>query len=423
MGKIRKYKVFSIFLLVIILTSTVPNYVLGGGDNEKGKGKGKGKGKPSEDKSAEFVLMFSGLDLDFGTIDFSGIEYFIDGVSYFTDASGIINMEFNDKLTHNFTLIWHGVLYERIFNSSISEIVSLATKSIDAQLVWDEIFINIGGVFLEDTFDLLYFNGTSWILIQTVVRSGTGIIVLNSLAMGSYMIVKTGELLGVVFTIDLLTITYTTDIPVTPSKTVITFEYINSIFGVDYPVDFTSIDWTLQFLSTVSGWNPTTSVYYVYFDTSDGANGRMVIYEILLYTDYDYRLVIGNSWNTNYNLNETGLTEINLVAKSLDAEFLWSSDSTPVVGTDFELFWFNGTDFVSIGTYTTDVNGKVIITEMLPIGTYMFENYAAFSIVADDSMKIETYSVESVFDGLDTQVLEWERKLELFSFFMYIKKR
>ncbi|KKL45480.1 hypothetical protein LCGC14_2355230, partial [marine sediment metagenome] len=94
-------KINAIFILGIILIAVVPNEILG--KNEKPK-------KPKKkDTSMEVVLNYAGLDIDFGTIDYSGISYFIDSVEYFTDASGIIQHVFNNEDDHIFTLLWHGV--------------------------------------------------------------------------------------------------------------------------------------------------------------------------------------------------------------------------------------------------------------------------------------------------------------------------
>lgn len=105
---------------------------------------------PQSDKSATFNLYYDGADIDFGIIDYSGIEnniylkcyqvYYLDGQLFVTDSSGLIEYEINDFEWHNLTILWHdGIYYTYLFNTSISEDIVLATKSIDAMTYSDEV--------------------------------------------------------------------------------------------------------------------------------------------------------------------------------------------------------------------------------------------------------------------------------------------
>ncbi|KKK83400.1 hypothetical protein LCGC14_2793770, partial [marine sediment metagenome] len=219
-----KKKLFCVVFLSMFLISSVPNVLAGG------KGKGKAKGKPSSDISSEFVLLYSGADADFGnTIDYQNIEYWMDGVLLTTDSSGIISTTFNDQSLHNFTLIWHGVLIEHIFSSSISESISLATKSIDLSTVYDDIFISVDGIAGE----IWYYDVTeTYILIGTFTSDLNGDVLIENLAMGIYVINEVGLFDALNnFTLDQPTSLYTTQLIIQPIKTVFDLDYVTSIFG------------------------------------------------------------------------------------------------------------------------------------------------------------------------------------------------
>ncbi len=206
--------------------------------------------------------------------------------------------------------------------------------------------------------------------------------------MGSFVICQVGGFNALNnFTIDQLTTVYTTDFYVDADKTIIDIEYI----GGNIPVDLSLFSWEI-------GWEG--SQWYVIANTSyDGmiineALGTITIYNI---QDIAWKLRVFDYAGvpmTEYSITNGGLLEIELSTKSLSASLDWSSDSSPVVGMELELFWFNGTGFESIGLYTSDVSG-IITTANLIMGTYKLNNFAAFDIVASDVVKTLSYSIQS----------------------------
>ncbi len=371
-------KINAIFILGIILIAVVPNEILG--KNEKPK-----KPKKNKGTSMEVVLNYAGLDIDFGTIDYSGISYFIDSVEYFTDASGIIQHVFNNEDDHIFTLLWHGVLTTFAFNTTINEAVILETKEVEVNSLWNEIFTFASNV----DFEVWYYDGTTFISIENATTNSFGVATISGLVMGSFVVCQVGGFNALDnFTIDQLTTVYTTNVYVDADKTIIDFDYLAG----NIPVDLSLFSWEI-------GWMSAT--WYVISDLSyDGmivneALGTITIYNIQdiawKVRVYDYAGVP----MTEYSITNGGLLEIELSTKSLSASLVWSSDGiSPVIGMDLELFWFNGTDFESIGIYVSDGSG-IITTANLIMGTYKLNNFAAFDIVAGDVIKSVSYSVES----------------------------
>jgi len=147
----------------------------------------------------------------------------------------------NNYDEHTLTILFGGVLYEYVFNSSISEVVTLATKSISALVMWDEIFIPAENTLVG----LLYFDGTSWILIEQATTDLSGQVLFNNLVMGEYMLCEAGDTIGVSFIIDQPTITYTTDMNIVPDKTIIDIDYLQSILGDNHPVDLSTISYEI----------------------------------------------------------------------------------------------------------------------------------------------------------------------------------
>jgi len=350
-----------------------------------------------KDPSAEFVLLYDNADVDFGTtIDYSMIEYFIDNQSYFTDASGIISFEFNDRVDHIFQITWQGVLYERIFNTSISEEVLLATKSIDSLVLWSEIDLPaIDSGYLE-AFDLLFFNSSEWIIIETVFTDATGMISISALIHGLYALSETGDMETLfTFEIDQSQIVYTENIFTEPDKTILSISYLNTFMGMDYPLDLTTVDYTLQLWSSSSSvWIDIPISLYTAL-VIDEINGLISFYE-LFNASNPYRIVINNSWDVNYEFRADDVVEIDLVAKSLEASFTWSDDSIAENET-VSLYFNDGIGWILVGDYVTNALGKVVITEILPIGEYRIDSNTPFFITVDDVVKIVAYTIESIF--------------------------
>ncbi len=379
-------KINAIFILGIILIAVVPNEILS--KNLKPK-------KPKKkDTSMEVVLSYAGEDLDFGTndnknfiaskFDYSGISYFIDGVEYFTDASGIIQHSFNDELNHTFTLLWHGVLTTFNFNTSINEAVVLETKDIEVNSLWNEVFTPISNM----DFQIWYYNGISWSLIESAQTDVNGVAVISALVMGIYVACEVGDFNALNnFTVDQITTLFSTEIYQDAVKTIITVDYLNTIFGTDYPVDLASLIWEVSF----SG---QTANYPAHHDGVIVSGNTITYYNLLDSFAWNF-IITGYAGYTQELVNINGLTAVKLDAKSLEAEFLWSEDSAPVIGMDIDLFWFNGTEFVLVGTYVTDGSGILTITEQLIIGTYKLNSNPSFDIVASDVVKTVSYSVES----------------------------
>lgn len=399
-----KRKIISIIILAIFLVSTTPS-VFGG------KGKGKGKGKPHKDNEMEIVLSYAGADIDFGVTDYSGISYFVDSVEYFTDVSGIITATFNNVEEHNFTLLWHGVINTFMFSESITDAVVLATKSIEVNTLWAEVLTPVEGISIQ----VWYYDGTTWSLIETAITDSSGVATISSLVMGLYVVSEVGDFNSINnFTVDQLTTLYTAEVLSNAVKTIIDVDYLDSVFGTDYSVDLSMITWAIEYLSTPAS-------YPTHYDgiIVDEANGIVTVYNLDF--TYAWRFVVSGYAGASSWLLVEGLNEINLDAKSLEAEFLWSSDNTPVIDYSVELFWYNGVDFESIGMYVTDVNGKVIITEMLPMGTYKLNDYTSFDIIASTITQIEqcivssTIKVISAFRGFYPNIF-WE---DIFGFFLY----
>ncbi len=97
----------------------------------------------------------------------------------------------------------------------------------------------------------------------------------------------------------------------------------------------------------------------------DSSNGIITVYNIQdspwEFRVYDY---VGTA-TTDFVITNDGLTEVDLIAKSAEIEYLWSQDNEPVVGFDVELFYNNLGTWESIENYTTDVNGKVLVDSII----------------------------------------------------------
>ncbi len=135
-----------------------------------------------------------------------------------------------------------------------------------------------------------------------------------------------------------------------------------------------------------------------------------------MYEDgYGYRIAIGNSWNSTHVLVENVLTEIDLVAKSLEVSAVWSFDSAPAIDILFPLYYFDGLDYVFISDYLTDFEGKIYISELMPIGDYKV-GITEFSIIADDVVKAVVVTAESLLEWfINTSNFKGNLKFE-FSF-------
>ena len=397
---------------------------------------------PQSDKSATFTLYYDSPDIDFGTIDYSGIEnniylkcyqvYYLDGQLFVTDSSGLIEYEINDFKWHNLTIIWHdGVLYEYLFNSSITQDIVLATKSIDAMSYWDEIFLPADWDSRElIEIDLLWFDGTGWVVIETLTASLNGSVQLNNLIMGLYALSESGDnYVSLTFTIDQATAIYINDIYIVPDKTIVDVDYLDTIFG-DMPVDLSAIDWVILGRKVGSGdvWQDISlnENWWLYFDVSDIANGVITIYEILdkivniETTYYEYKIVIGNAWiGTEVPLVLDTTTPINLVAKSLDATIVWSSDGTPYIDMMVPLYCFDGSDYVFVANYLTNSEGKIYIDSLMPTGMWML-GVTEFNITADDVVKTVTCIVESLFWRRENPHLDSNRDIEFKYFFFFM---
>lgn len=410
--KITKKKVLVILLLFTFICASVPTILL------------LKKIFFPKDNSTEFILLYDGADPDFSTIDYSGIEYFVDGTAYYTDSSGIISIVMNDNEEHIFQIIWHGVLYEKIFNTSISEEVLLATKSIDALVLWNEIFVPALNNLYSD-FDLYYWNGISWIIIQTAFTDVTGMIAFSSLVHGLYALSEAGDNETLLtFELDQLTIIYTENILAEPDTIIIDIDYLNTFLGTDYPIDLTTIAYALEIYSTTQkDWITVPESLYVAL-VIDEASGMIVFYEYTEESSNKIRIVIGNAWNVNYEFSATDtLIEIDLVAKSLDASYTWSSDGSVADGETVTLYYWNGIGWINVGSYITNVEGKVIITEMLPIGQYMFDSNPVFEITADDILKTVAYTVESILGERTVLHLDFIVGVKSKFFLFYVIKK
>ena len=353
---------------------------------------------PPKDKSAEFILSYAGADPDFGTkaftsciLDYSGIEYFLDGTACYTDSSGIISISINDQEWHNLTLLWHGELFFFTFNSSISEDIVLATKDIDALAYWNEINMLIVPEVMGDAFelDLLYWTGTSWIVIETITAIESGKYQFYNLVMGLYALSKSGYMdTSIKFTIDQLTITYITNMIVVPDKTIISVEYDDTIFG-EMSIDLTALDW--QILGSYDGgeWSDISlsTSWWVFYDISDIAYGIITIYEIIDIHNgltFEYKIVIGNDWNVEYAITINDLIKIGLVAGSLKVIITWDVvGGEPAENITLSLYYFDGSEYIFYKNYLTDFEGKISIIEILPIGSYMIGE-TLFVITADN---------------------------------------
>ncbi|KKL47135.1 hypothetical protein LCGC14_2338560, partial [marine sediment metagenome] len=371
--------------LSMFLISSVPNVLAGG----KGKGKGKGKPeKPSDDIFAEFVLQYNVPDADFNTIDFSGISYLVDNVEFFTDASGIINLVFNDILSHNFTILFGGVSQTIIITETItSQDVMLSTKTIDLSTVFDEIFIIAGGIDVEIWYN---YAGTSWDLIQVSTTNVDGDASILGLVKGTFVISEVGLFNSLNnFTLDQPTTLYTTQLIIQPIKTVFDLDYVTSIFGADYPVNISGLVWDITSDGTSAFSSSTWSDGFI-------INGGIVsVYNLFPSMVIPWIFTVFNYGGISYVSDVVigGFNEVELPSKVLEATWLYSYDNAPAVGFDVILSLFNGTDFEEIGSYTTDLNGKITVSN-LPIGQYKL-NGDEFDIIATDLIHTESYILES----------------------------
>lgn len=130
------------------------------------------KSLPPKDKEMSINLAYLTPDANFGEIDYSGIEYFLDGVSYLT-TSDTISMYFNDYDAHNFTMYFGGEEFYYNWTGSFNQLIELSTKSLTSTIIWDEI-----GVIAINTAVDLYFNG---VFIETGITDASGLITFNNL--------------------------------------------------------------------------------------------------------------------------------------------------------------------------------------------------------------------------------------------------
>lgn len=329
-------------------------------------------------------------------------------------TSDTISIFLNDKLEHNLTIYFSGETYEYIFNTSIDEIIALACKSLEATVMWEDINVTIDGMSVI----LYYFDGTSWIAIEEVVSNINGLVSFSGLVMGNYRLDSTE------FTLNQSTITHTTDVFIEAIKTVIDIDYISSITG-ETVVDLSTIDWV------IGCQNPTwiildlSSMNPVFYDgvIINNATGTVVFYNLVDSLEYPWEFIIYDYAEAVSNRNPittSAFNQINIDAKSLEAEFLWSSDSLPVIGESFELFMQDGTEWISLGTYITNEEGKVILTNVLPIGVYKFNDMAEWSIIANDNVKTVVSTVESLCVKKESFSLGFYRDIESKNFFFFV---
>lgn len=245
--------------------------------------------------------------------------------------------------------------------------------------------------------------------------------------MGLYALSESGDMYtSLTFTIDQLTANYTYNIFIVPDKTIIDVDYLDTIFG-EMSVDLTGVDWVILARKVDSGsdWQDISlnENWWLYYDVSDIANGVITIYEILVNIDgtsfYEYKIVIGNAWNMEQLLVLDTTTEINLVAKSLEASVVWSSDGTPYIDMMVPLYYHDGTDYIFFADYLTDFEGKIYITDLLPIGLYML-GVTEFTITADDVVKIVTCTIESLFWRREPHLDSIKGTIEFKYFFFFM---
>ena len=377
----NKHKILKVlFLIVVIVLASVPVILLL-------------KFLP-QGTSMSFTLEYDNSDPNFGIIDYSGIEYYLDGQLFTTDSSGLIEVFISGINEYNLTIYFGGETITRIFNkTSISETIKLTTKSINGTVMWDEIFVpndRMIEVILQ------YYNGINWIDIESGITDINGLVNFSGLVIGNYRI-ENNE-----FTVEQSTITYTTDILVDAVKTIIDVDYnkLLTIFGNNYPVDLSTIAWEIRCIQNNVLFNITKKDD----EKADGLivnneTGVITIYNILHQTGISWQLRILN-YNgviTNYAFTDNEFNQIELVAKSLELRVISNFEEEPAVGFDFELFYlYKGTEFISIGIFTTDINGLISISETLPIGTYYFEGQSEFSITAEDTMVVVNYTIEPI---------------------------
>jgi len=207
--------------------------------------------------------------------------------------------------------------------------------------------------------------------------------------MGTYVVCEVGAFNTLNnFTIDQITTLYTAEIYRDAVKTEITVDYLNTLFGANYPIDLSTFAWEVAFLTQTPTWGG------VHCDGYTISGNTLTYYNLVDTVLWEFR-AIGYAGFTPVLINVDGLTEIKLDAKSLEVEYLWTEGGIPVVGKDVELFWFNGTGFELVGTYITDINGLVTITQQLIIGTYKINSNPIFDIVISDVVKTLQYSMES----------------------------
>lgn len=354
--------------------------------------------KPPKGITMSMTLDYLNPDAEFTSISYANIEYWLDGVLLTTENESI-NTFFNDFESHNLTIYFSGETYEYIFNADISETISLACKSLEVTVEWDEIFAGIPGM----SYDLL-FNGE---VIETVVSDANGLVSIGGLIIGAYILAETGLLTGLAFSIAQDTVMYESDILITPNKTIIDVDYISSITG-DTIVDLDTIEWDIRYyidgvISTNSIWiNPS------FMTGITNASGVITIYNLLILEGFTYKLEILNyagETETYFDITIDEFTQVELSGKDLEAEFLWSFDNAPVVGEDYELFFNTTSGWISAGIYTTDALGTITILDSLPIGIYKLDG-VEFEVVANDvittvNVVVGSKSLEAQFNWLD----------------------
>ena len=65
-----------------------------------------------------FTLEYLSTYVDFTSISYAGIEYYLDGELKFT-TSDTINLLINDYDSHNFSMMFGGIKHEYIFSTDI----------------------------------------------------------------------------------------------------------------------------------------------------------------------------------------------------------------------------------------------------------------------------------------------------------------
>ncbi len=357
------------------------------------------------ENTTDISVSYLNPDTDFGTIDYSSIAYFLDGVEYFLPSNGMLSYIFNDAIMHNFTgfvnsarlekLMWNGEIHEILFNSSISRQIDLTTMSILSQVVWDELFINTNTTNIQ----LLWYNGISFVVVESGITDLSGMISFANLIAGTYIISELGDLDSETsFDITSSSGDYTSNVVLIPEKTIVNFVYEDSIFGANSPIDLSLWNVYLAFNKGAT-WGAIIDPVGMNFAVGyTEVGGTMTFYELIVNDLAGYRTVGYWGGANAFKLLDVvafeGESTFTRIAKSGTFEFLWSSDSSPYANTLIELF----ADGVSVGMFMTDSSGVITLSEVLPIGVDLnWEGFGIFNFAYNSPATSKFYLLDSIF--------------------------